>query len=503
MSKHIIAAGDKTTVETARELLWVGGNAFDAAVGAMFTAMVAEPALTSAGGGGHFMADPESGKPILFDFFVDMPSGEMGSVNIDFFSIDVDFGDSTQEFYIGKGSVAVPGTVAGLLHVQNVLGCLSLTEALKPAIRAAKEGVVLSDVQADLLTILEPIVLHEEKAKNIYAPEGKLLRGGETIAMPEFADFLDVLTHEGADIMYKGEVAKLLVEWSREGGLLMMEDLENYSVVERKPLETKFHDYSVYLNPPPALSGILIDATLSLLSRCKKGITLAEIVHALDITNILRMETLADSLDKGVKYLSKQAFFKKYVETFTKRNPTSYSRGATTHISILDKNGNAASVTTTNGEGCGSVLPQAGFMPNNVLGEKDLNPEGFHMNPPKTRLASMMSPTIIVKKKRPVLLTGSAGSNRIRSVIVQLIIHVLCEEMDIELATKHPRVHIEGDVLHAEPGFDEEELLSFKQEYQINQWKKQNVFFGGANSVTPEKGAGDERRGGHSIIIED
>tara|TARA_B100000315_G_scaffold260939_1_gene328114 strand:- start:50059 stop:51570 length:1512 start_codon:yes stop_codon:yes gene_type:complete len=503
MNKHIIAAGDKTTVETAHELLWVGGNAFDAAVGAMFTAMVSEPALTSAGGGGHFMADPESGTPILFDFFVDMPSGELERVNIDFFSIDIDFGDSTQEFHIGKGAVAVPGTVAGLLHVQKSLGCLSLMEVLKPAIREAKEGVVLSDVQAYMLTILEPIMMHEENSRKIYAPEGKLLGEGETIIMPEFSDFLDALAHEGQDLMYKGEVAKLLVEWSREGGLLTMEDLKNYSVVEREPLETKFYDYSVYLNPPPALSGILIDATLSLLSRCKKGITLAEIVQALDITNILRMETLAGSLDKGVKYLSKQAFFKKYVETFAKRSPKSHSRGATTHISILDKNGNAASVTTTNGEGCGSVLSHVGFMPNNMLGEEDLNPEGFHMNPPRTRLASMMSPTIVVKEKRPVLLTGSAGSNRIRSVIVQLIIHVLCEEMDIELATKHPRVHIEGDVLHAEPGLGEDVLSSFEQEYQINRWERQNVFFGGANSVTHEKGAGDERRGGYSVIIED
>lgn len=476
----------------------------------MFTAMIAEPALTSAGGGGHFMTYTGNGTPILYDFFVDMPSGKIQDVNLDFFSIDVDFGTEKQSFQIGKGAVAVPGAVAGLLHVQKLLGKLPLKEILVPAIRAAKEGVILSDIQAYLLTVLKPILLHSEKSRQIYAPQGELLKGGERIVMSQFSDFLDALSHEGVDLMYKGEVSTIIADWAKEGGLIVKSDLENFVVKERKPLKTNYCNHEVFLNPPPALSGILIDVTLSLLetrSNAKTtSPTINDLVTACDITNQLRQEELPDGMVIGLTPPTQQKSFLSYVERFTQKMvgrsdlQTPFSRGATTHISILDKEGNGASVTTTNGEGCGYILPEAGFMLNNMLGEEDLNPGGFHSLKPGARLPSMVAPTIVLKGKEPVLLTGSAGSNRIRSVIVQLIVSVLSKGMFIEDSTRAPRLHLEGNVLHLEPGVSEIELKELEKWYVVRRWEKQNVFFGGANSVTKERGTGDPRRGGYSII---
>jgi len=513
--KNIIAAGDKSTVEAAREIFWVGGNAFDAAVGAMFVAMVAEPALTSAGGGGHFMAIPEKGRPVLFDFFADVPGGTAEESHFDFFSVSVDFGTTQQEFHIGKGAVAIPGAVAGLLHVQEVLGSISRQDVLAPAIHAAKKGVILSQMQAYLLTILEPILTHEQNGQKLFAPKGALLKGGDRLVMSEFADFLDALAHEGPDLVYKGEVARIIEEWGKDGGLITAEDLANYRVKERTPLSTDFHGFTVLLNPPPASSGILIDVSLTLLEETgcsqKPPIALKDLVTVFDITNQIRREHLPDGTALGVRQpLTKQPFFSTYVDRcdlFVEsdgNSPDPPSRGATTHISILDKNGNAASVTTTNGEGCGYVLPEAGFMLNNMLGEEDLNPRGFHRYPAGTRLPSMVAPTIVLSKQSsgrlgvPVLLTGSAGSNRIRSVIVQMITNILCNGMEIQEATDAPRVHLEGNVLHAEPGIPEENLVELENRYDVQRWDCLNVFFGGANSVTPEGGAADPRRGGFS-----
>ena len=518
--KNIIAAGDKTTVDAAEEIFWVGGNAFDAAVGAMFVAMVAEPALTSAGGGGHFLAIPENSRPVLFDFFADVPGGRIQESQLDFFNVFVDFGTTQQEFYIGKGAVAVPGAVAGLLHVQKELGVISRRDVLSPAIRAAKEGVVLSDMQAYLLTILEPILTYEKNGQKQYAPEGSLLKGGDRLVMPEFSGFLDALAHEGPDLVYKGDVAKIIVEWGENGGLLTAEDLSNYQVKERIPLTTRFCDYTVILNPPPASSGILIDVSLLLLEKAgyvrEKSIALKDLLAVFDMTNRIRRNHLPDGTALSIRQpLTQQPFFSSYVNDLHRGTQSGEdnldppSRGATTHISILDKNGNAASVTTTNGEGCGYLLPEAGFMLNNMLGEEDLNPQGFHLYPAGTRLPSMIAPTIVLSKSlsrsfgSPVLLTGSAGSNRIRSVIVQMIVNILCNGLDIQEATDAPRVHLEGDVLHAEPGIPEEDLVSLEKRHDVQRWDRLNVFFGGANSVMPDRGAGDPRRGGLSRSFSD
>ena len=188
MKYGAIAAGDRSTLESALEILKSGGNAFDAAVGAVFTSMTSEFALTSAGGGGSLLALPNNSKPILFDFFVNaLPTNEK---NLDFFPVSVDFGSTKQIFNIGKGSIAVPGNIAGLLHVQNRLGVLSLKAVLEPAISIAKTGIIINKTQEFLIKILEPILTFDSCGKSVFKPQGSLVRLGERIIFPEFAEFL-------------------------------------------------------------------------------------------------------------------------------------------------------------------------------------------------------------------------------------------------------------------------------------------------------------------------
>ena len=146
--------------------------------------------------------------------------------------------------------------------------------------------------------------------------------------------------------------------------------------------------------------------------------------------------------------------FNKYLNLFNSENSQADELdgfGSTTHVSVLDKNGNAASITTTNGEGCGYIIPEFGIMMNNMLGEEDLNPFGFHKWRKRRRLPTMISPTIITDKNKPKFILGSGGSNRIRSANVQVILNLLHKGMTLDEAISQPRIHLEGDTLFCEP----------------------------------------------------
>ena len=156
MNKGIVATGAQVATQAAADILRAGGKAFDAAVSAVFTSMTSEFALTGVGGGGAMMIQTPGSEPLLYDFFVNTPP-RTGKEELDFFGVEVDFGDSTQIFHIGKGSAAVPGTLLGLTIVQEEYGNLPLSVVMEPAIYLAREGSVLNKKQAYIFKLLEPI----------------------------------------------------------------------------------------------------------------------------------------------------------------------------------------------------------------------------------------------------------------------------------------------------------------------------------------------------------
>ncbi len=503
--KGVIAAGDKLTAQAGAEILKSGGNAFDAAIASILTAHLTEPALTSLGGGGFLLAYEKGSEPLLYDFFVDVPPKRIE--NPDFYPIYVDFGDTIQEFHIGCGSVAVPGMVAGIYRVHQEKGKLPLKEIIKPAVSLARNGFYFSKMQASFIELLEPIFTATEESRKLYTVNGKIIDEATLFKNPDYADFLELFAEEGVLTFYEGEIADRIEKLSIENnGLLRKKDLQRYTVVERKPISFPFKDFNIFTNPPPSSGGILIAFTLELLDRCKfckfgSKEHIKNLIESFNLTSDFRKKYVNENLHReGLEnILEDKDLIKEYKQKFEEKLNL---WGNTTHISVIDKEGNTASVTTTNGEGSGYIIPDTGIMLNNMLGEEDLNPHGFFKWSPYIRLPSMMSPTIVLKNEKPYLSLGSAGSNRIRSAIIQTILNYLIFNMDINSSVNSPRIHFENGTVYFEPGFDKSVIKEVEKFYKVVEFKEKSLFFGGVQAVTGDfQGAGDERRGGYVIGV--
>jgi len=408
-----VACGHEVTAAAAREVLEDGGNAFDAAIAAACAACVAEPVLCSLAGGGYLLAAPAGRNAVAYDFFVDTPRHRRPDADVDLYPIDADFGPATQTFHIGLGSVATPGMVAGLFAVHGDLCRLPMRRLVGPAVRAARDGVVVNALQAYIFAVVSPIYVATDAARALYGPSRDCLpREGQRFLQPDLADTFEWLAEAGPGLFYGGELGQRIVEaCAGGGGQLSRDDLAYYAVARREPLSVRHGAAIVTTNPPPSRGGLLIAFALQLLRDApvaERARWRAWLAEAMRLTNLGRAED--DSA------LLQGALLDRYRAELASR--PACNRG-TTHISVMDGEGNVAGVSLSNGEGCGHLLPGSGVMLNNMLGEEDLNPAGFQRWAPGTRMASMMAPTLIQWGGRRAVL-GSGGSNRIRSAILQV-----------------------------------------------------------------------------------
>jgi gamma-glutamyltranspeptidase/glutathione hydrolase len=488
MSPAAIASGHPATSAAAAETLRAGGNAFDAACAGGFASAVAEPALTSLGGGGFLLARTDQGESVLFDFFVDTPGRgrDLAALEPHFFPITIHFGATDQDFNVGRGSIAVPGVLAGLLHVHERLGRLPLEAVVRPAVRLAHDGVELSAKQADILEMLNPIFSLEADSRAIYTRDGRPYAPGATLRNPDFASFLENLPQNRGRSFYAGDLAAQIVRDMGDDGLLTASDLASYRVIERDPLEVGYRDATILTNPPPSFGGSLLALSLELLER--------EPLPELRWGSPAHLELVIEVAQR-VEALRGQCIA-------SSESSRSFGRG-TTQLSVADFDGSVASMTTSNGEGSGYVVPGTGITLNNMLGEDDLHPEGFHATPPAERVASMMSPSLVVQEGRLRLVLGSGGSKRIRSAILQVLTQVLDLDRSLPEAVQAPRVHWDGEVVQAEPGYGSEAIDALRARWRVNVWPDLNVYFGGVHAVEPGlAGAADPRRGGSVAIVD-
>jgi gamma-glutamyltranspeptidase/glutathione hydrolase len=498
--KSIVATGHEAVSWAAEVILREGGNAFDAAVSGGFAGAIAEQTLTSLGGGGFLLAREKNGKATFFDFFVDTPGLGLKrrADNIHFFPVTIEFGGSKQDFNIGAGSVAVPGTLKGLLHVHERLGRLPLNVVLEPAIQLAR-GHELNEFQATFLAMLRPIMTMSERGRRLYAPEGRYLARGDTLKMPELADFLASLPEERDKNFYQGDIAeKTAREIQEQGGLLTLDDLSAYRVIERKPLDAHYRGYTLLTSPPPSFGGPLIALSLDILDKMPPPEKWGSPEHLLRILKL--MQEIDSMRASGILDGEQIQAFKDGMGADNMADKIRmFSRG-TTHISISDSMGNIASMTCSNGEGSGCFVPGTGIMLNNMMGEDDLHPDGFHASPPGMRVGSMMSPSALLFEDEVRLVLGSGGSKRIRSAMTQVITHFVDFNEALQKIIDSPRIHWDGSVLQVEPGFGETALAALREKAPVNLWEEINVYFGGVHSVIPGiTGAGDPRRGGSTV----
>jgi gamma-glutamyltranspeptidase / glutathione hydrolase len=504
--KGVVAAGHPLTAEAGADVLRAGGNAVDAAVAAVLMSFVAESPLTGPGAGG-FMLVHTGGESHLLDFFVAAPGrGVEGREPTALVPIDVRFAeDAIQRFNVGPASNGAYGTTLGLAQTLDRFGGAQLSDLTAAPARAAREGVEVVPMQAFLFTVLEPILKSTPECAAIYAPGGRLLREGDTIRLPELGDLLERLGAEGPSFLYRGDVAHAVSDWVLErGGMLSCDDLASYEVIEREPARVSYRGREVLTNPPPSSGGILIADALGILERLDQPHDPFVIAEVMESTNRARDEAFLEGLrTEGFleRFLAKQALDSVATEVRSRL-------GNTTHISVMDAEGACASVTCSNGSCSGVVVPGTGVHLNNMLGEEDLNPMGFHRHTPGVRVPSMMAPTVVLRDGRPEIAIGSAGSNRIRSAILQTILGIEDHGLPAQEAVSAPRIHVEAGQVDAEPGIDGAALDLLEQAgWTVRRWSELNLFFGGVQAVArnPETGrltgGGDPRRGGVATVV--
>jgi gamma-glutamyltranspeptidase/glutathione hydrolase len=426
--------------------------------------------------------------------------------------VDVHFGTATQQFFVGLGAAATPGLVQGLFRIHRDRCTLPMTQLVEPALQHARQGIEINPLQAYLFQITAPIYVHTPEARRIYGSrqrEGVPMQAGEVLAMPDLAESMALLAREGPELFYGGPLGRRVVADSEAGaGHLTLRDLEAYRVHARRPLELRYRGAELLFNPPPSSGGVLIAFGLRLLEAVdvdrldwRGPDYVALLARVMEQTSEARVQAYDGREHKAhiADALLSDEHLAPYLQALAEG--AVQSRG-TTQISAVDGAGNAASMTISNGEGCGHVAPGTGVMLNNMLGEADVHPHGFHRWPTGVRISSMMAP-LVARQGSTLIATGSGGSNRIRTCILQLLLKLLDFRLPVDQAVNSPRVHLEDGLLSVEGGHRAETVVALRDRFErVQLWHERNLFFGGAHTVVYDRqrgrfaGAGDVRRGG-------
>lgn len=473
-----IAAGHRLTAEAGARVLREGGNAVDACIAAALVSWVCESPLTGPGGGGFMLVhDAADGRTRLLDFFVAVPRSSTAAAELLELAVDFD-GDTKQLFHTGAAAVGVPGTALGLEEAHRRFGTLPWAELVAPAVRLAREGFPLTEEQGYLHAILDPLLRHSPEGDATYGP-GRARRTGERFALPELAETLERIGAEGAGALYAGELAERIVAHVQGGGgSLSLADLAAYRVVRRRPLAATFHGHELRTNPPPSSGGLLVALGLQALGEGPPSP--AALAAAMEAQEAVRGPGFVRLLHRG--------------------GAARAVLSGTTHVSVVDARGDAASLSASLGSGSGVVVPGTCIHLNNMLGEADLT---GHLRSGE-RLTSMMAPSLVLRDGKPRLVVGSAGSARLRGAILQVAARVVWSGEPVREAVDAPRIHVEGGLAHCEDAAVADELE--REGREVVRWRGRNLFFGGVAAVELREdgslaAAGDPRRGGAGVVV--
>jgi gamma-glutamyltranspeptidase/glutathione hydrolase len=463
------------------EILRQGGNAIDAAVAVGYAEAVVNPCCGNIGGGGFLTAHLDDGRDIFLNFRETAPESATRDMYLDPNGQPVP-GASLH----GWKAVAVPGTVLGLDTALMKYGTMPRATVMQAAIRLARDGFVLTTADADILALGAPLLRQNPTAGRIFLRPGlSPLQAGDRLRQPELAATLQAIADHGPDAFYKGDIPQAVEAASRAGGgLITAADFAAYRVTESPPLTCTYRGYTIESAPPPSSGGTAICETLNILG----GYDLRAMgFHSAGAVHVMTEAFRHAFFDRNT-YLGDPAFVhapltrllsKTYAarlrETIGDKATPSASLGPaipsaeekreTTHFSILDKAGGAASVTYTlnGGFGAGVIAGNTGFLLNDEMDDFTLKPnvpnqfglvqgEANAIAPGKRPLSSM-APTIVLKNGSVEMVLGSPGGPRIITAIIETILNVLDYGMNAQEAVDAPRLHHQWlpDVLYAEP----------------------------------------------------
>jgi gamma-glutamyltranspeptidase/glutathione hydrolase len=446
-----VAAGHPATAAAGAEILADGGTAADAVVAMALSSCVAETVYSGLLSGCHAIAFDGS-RTMSLDGFAAVPA-ERGDLE----DVPVAFGEEIVVYSLGAASCAVPGLPTALGELWERLGRLPWRRLLEPALALARSGVTLPEMHERSLDMLAD-VFSRGRGGELFAPEGRLLRTGATVAQPGLVTALEMLEEEGARSVYRGSFAEALL--AVEGVVLTAEDLHSYRAHWRDPVVVGFHDHRVATRG--GLSGVP-----ELLPRMPRLAGLSETERVLAIVAAL------ETTDEGAEH--------------------------TANVVAADAHGRACVLTHSLGVGAGVWVPGLDVQLNNLLGESDI---AFGDPEPGDHLESRMAPALAFDDQGVALAIGSAGATRLRTALATVLAGILDEGLDAEEAVARPRVHPTPDLVDAEPGVDEDALAELEaQGRTVRRWERLHHYFGGVSCVGHAGAAGDPRRSGAAITL--
>jgi len=521
----MVAAAHPLASKIGVEILKKGGNAVDAAVATAFGLGVVEPNASGLGGGGFMLIyNSKTKEAVTIDY------REMAPLRAtpDMYKLTPEGKVVDDEITVGHKAVAIPGTLSGLTLALNKYGTMSLKEVMAPAIKLAEEGYEVSKTLNGIMRDNFEKLSKFPPAAKVYLKDGLPYEVGDKIVLGDLAKTYRLIAEKGPDVFYKGEIAEAIErEMKTSGkGLISKEDLAAYQPVMRTPVRGSYRGYDFISMGPSSSGGTHIIQLLNIL----EGYDMAKMGHNSSASIHLMGEAMKRVFADRAKFMGDSDFVKvpikgilskKYAEEIRKGiseekveekipagNPFPYESGGTSHISIVDKDGNLVALTQSINYffGSGVVVPGTGVLLNNHM--DDFVPKQGALNSiePKKRPLSSMSPTLVLKDGKPYLSIGTPGATRIISALAQIIMNIIDHQMNIQAAIEAPRIHcMTGEIFMESRILKEVQQALINKGHKLNIRKEMDLYFGGAQGVMIDLktgllyGGADPRRDGVAV----
>ncbi len=529
-AQGMVASQEALATQIGVDILKQGGNAVDAAVAVGFALAVTLPRAGNLGGGGFMIVhEADSEETVAIDYREKAPLGSDRDMYLD---EEGNANSTLSRFH--RLAVGVPGTVAGMTLALEKYGSMKLADVIAPAIELAEKGIVVTpDLSDSLKNLADRLKQWPSSEKVFYKADGVPYEPGETLIQSDLANSLKLISEQGANAVYQGEIGeKIVAEVQADGGVMTMQDLQDYQAVVREPVRGDYRGYEIVSMPPPSSGGIHIVQILNILENFPIGFTghnSADTIHlmaeAMKMAYADRSEYLGDSdfAQVPIKGLTSKEYAKELsqkinqyhaasAEDIKPGDPLPYESNETTHYSVVDKDGNAVSNTYTINfsYGTGLVAEGTGILLNNEMDDFSAKPgvpnaygliggEANAIEASKRPLSSM-SPTMVLKDGNLFLVTGSPGGSRIITTTLQVIMNVIDHGMNVAEATNAARIHHQWlpDEIRVEKGLSKdtvEELIEKGHKVKVN-----NVMGSTQSIMLTEEGyklgASDPRRSG-------
>ncbi len=505
MTRVAVATTSALAARAGQQIADAGGNAVDCAVGTAIMSMNTEPGVCAFAGGAYVTVWAPGRDPVTVDGIhaipgLGLPPDKLGQGAT---LVNMEYGGGVSTL-VGPGSVAVPGALAAFERAWRDYGSVRWRELFVPSIEATRDGFPLSRSCFYYLTYTgrDIFARADDGYRALHRENDKLREAGSNIVVPHLAESLESIADTGADVFYKGEIARAIVDHVRSGdGALTMEDLASYEAIVRPAMITDIGDWSIATNPPPAVGGAVLTAMLLACAELPSNKWDKASLDKLIRVHRACLDYRRDHLDLADDVGAEAA---KLIEAArTSQLLTQWNSSSTVHTSAVDENGMGCAITASAGYGSGEMPDNTGLWLNNALGELELNRRGMTPGAPGERLPSNMAPSVC-RSDGKVLAIGTPGADRITTALHQVLVNLFELDKSLQNAIAHPRIHVDTsgdeDRLCAEPGFDLPDT-----DLPVRLYAEPNMYFGGVGAALHNKDTGFEvasdprREGGTSI----